>query len=596
LAYEKYETDVLVIGSGGAGLRAAASAVENEVNVILVTKGKVGSTGSTIMAGEDVCADVEVDGKSVCDLGLDGDPDDSNERWFHEIVVQGFYLNEQNLVWTYVENAPKIGKELVDSNVVEGMEPGSTRALRTTGRGIIKSLRRRIHDVELVEDTAIVDLLTCNGRIAGAVGFNVNDGNLCIFKAKAIIIATGGFHCIYPVFCGSRACTGDGQSMAYRVGAKLVDMEMITTPPVVVWPLKYRGNALPIIANALMGGKGDFLDKNGRNILERYDPKVLEVVSKTEWDKLFLCRAIKKAIEEGVAGPHGGVFFSMKNVPLTVFEEAEKQFPGLKKKGDLEEMVSILKKGDSLEVAPYPEYCEGGIKINEKCETNIPGLFAAGECTGGLWGSNRVSAATTEMLVHGLIAGKSAAEYSKAIKDAPKVDEKQIGIIEEKVFRPLRRNDGTGPIDLRKRLQRVVDEALSPIREGIILEKAIRMVEKMKREELPRLCVSSTKSRFYNSEWMEAVQIENLLTVVEASLKSASARKESRGVHYRSDCPKTDNDNWLKHIVIFRESDNVRVVKEPVTITKIPLPKGTEDYEELIMDTIKTMEKYEKFW
>jgi succinate dehydrogenase/fumarate reductase flavoprotein subunit len=164
------------------------------------------------------------------------------------------------------------------------------------------------------------------------------------------------------------------------------------------------------------------------------------------------------------------------------------------------------------------------------------------------------------------------------------------------VFRPLRRNDGISPIDLRKRLQRVADEALSPIREGTKLEKAIRMVEKMNREELPRLCVSSTKSRFYNSEWMEAIQIENLITMIEASLKSAFKRKESRGVHYRSDCLKTDNDNWLKHIVIFRESDKMKVVKEPVTITKIPLPKGTEDYEELIMDTIKTMEKYEKFW
>jgi succinate dehydrogenase/fumarate reductase flavoprotein subunit len=596
LSYEKYETDVLVIGSGGAGLRAAAAAAEKDVDVTLATKGKIGSTGSTIMAGEDFCADVEVDGKSVCDLGLAGDPDDSKERWFHEIVAQGFYLNEQNLVWAYVQNAPRIGKELVDSGVVEGMEPGSTRALRTTGRGIIKSLRGAMHDVKLVEDTMIVDLLLSNSRIVGAVGFNVNDGTLDLFKAKTVIVATGGFHYIYTVFCGSRACSGDGQSMAYRVGAKLIDMEMITTPPVIVYPLKYRGNAFPIIINAIVGGKGQLLDKDGTNILERYDPKVLKVVASTEWDKLFLSKTIQNVVEQGLGGPHGGVFFTMKDVPSTLLEKAEAEFPGLRGKADLKEMVSMLKKGDSFEVAPCVEYCEGGIKINEKCETNVPGLFAAGECTGGLWGSNRVSAATTEMLIEGLIAGESAVEYCKGIADLFVPEVGQVERVRKKVFQALERTNGVSPLHFRKRLQKIADECLSPTRKGPQMEEAIRTLERMEKEEMPALCVSSTKSRSYNNEWIEAIQAENLLCVIKASLKSAFERRESRGVHYRSDCPRTDNAGWIKHVVIAKESDQMKVTSDPVTITKIRPPGGTEDYEKVIMDTIKTMENYEKFW
>jgi succinate dehydrogenase/fumarate reductase flavoprotein subunit len=595
LSHDKYETDVLVIGSGGAGLRAAAAAVQNKVNVILATKGKVGSTGSTIMAGEDFCADVEVDGRSVCDLGLPGDPVDSKERWFHEIIVQGFYLNEQNLVWAYVQNAPRVARELVNSGVVEGMEPGSTRALRTTGRGIIKSLRGAMHDVKLIEDTMIVDLLLSNSRIAGAVGFDVNDGTLSVFKAKAVIVATGGFHYVYPIFCGSRACTGDGQSMAYRVGAKLIDMEMITTPPAIVYPLKYRGNAFPIIINALVGGKGQLLDKDGKNILERYDPKVLKVVASTEWDKLFLSKTIKNVVEQGLGGAHGGVFFTMKNVPSTLLEKAEADFPGLRGKADLKEMVSIMKEGDSLEVAPCVEYCEGGIKINEKCETNVAGLFAAGECTGGLWGSNRVSAATTEMLIQGLIAGESAAEYCRGIPNLPMVEPDKVDRVRGKVFEALKRTNGVSPLHFRKRLQKIADESLSPTRKGTQLEEAIRALEKME-EEMPKLCVSSTKSRSYNNEWIEAIQAENLLCVIKASLKSAFERRESRGVHYRSDCPRTDNASWLRHIVITKESDRMKVTSDPVTITKIHPPGGTEDYEKVIMDTIRTMENYEKFW
>jgi succinate dehydrogenase/fumarate reductase flavoprotein subunit len=574
---EVMTTDVLVVGGGGAGLRAAIGAAEKGASTLLICKGLTAKSGASLLAG----ADLTLDGRSLHELGFPGEPRDTKDKFFNDIVTQGFYLNNQKLVELYVEDAPKRVKELLEWGIKVNFS--EQRAIFTSGSSILSALLKRAKEVgvETMDDVMLIDLLTKHGRVSGVLALNIRTGDLIVFRSKSVVLATGGWHKAYSPNAGSRELSGDGIAAAYRAGAEVANMEFVTfCCNVLLWPPKWQGIIFPYLLHLLVGGR--LVNSKGEDFLNKYDPTIVKFGTSMEWNKCFVSIATALEVLAGRGSPHGGVYYEPGDIPWEEFESrVTKYYPSWRYKGvDFSELGGMLKEGKPIEVGPAAEYFEGGIVINEKCETTIPGLYAAGECAVSLFGANRIAAATTEMLVEGAIAGESAAECAKRVV-MPEIDEKQVERLREKVLRPLEREDGTRPVELMKKVQKMAHEKLGPVRKHNNMEEFVRFLEVVKEKELPNLCVSS-KTRRYNKEWIEALELENIVQVLELSAKSALMRTESRGVHYRLDHPYTDNDNWLREIVMRRVGDKIDVIMRPVVVTKLPPPRGVVPYMEMM--------------
>ena len=398
-------TDVLVIGGGGAGFRAAIGARDKGARTLLISKGPLARCGATPMAG----ADFTLDGRSMSRIeGLAGDPTDSPEKVFNDIVTQGCFLNNQKLVQQYVDRAPQCLKELIDWGIQ--IKASDERMIFTSGLGIMDALLRRARSlgVDLVDDTAVLDLLVRDGRVCGALGLEVHSGNFVLYQARSVVLATGGWHKAFWPNTGMRDLSGEGQAMAWRAGASLGNLEFITFCCNVFYdPPIWRGSLAPYLITLMLGGR--MTNSLGEEFLNQYDPFVVRTGTLTEWNKSFLSYASMKEIRAGRGLPHGGVAYSRGDVPWENIEMiAGLIFPKWKYKAiDLAEWGRQLKENLPAEVGPAVEYFEGGIVVDEDFQTDLPGLFAAGECTLGAFGANRVFAAITEMLVHGADAGGS---------------------------------------------------------------------------------------------------------------------------------------------------------------------------------------------
>lgn len=574
---ESIDTDVLVVGSGGAGLRAAIEAIEKGLRTTLISKGLVAKSGASPLAG----ADLTLDGRSLHDLGFPGEPRDTKQKFFNDIVKQGFYLNNQRMVEIYVEDAPKRISELLDWGLkVNGSEE---RAISTSGSSIQNALLRRTKEVniETMEDIMLIELLTKDGRVSGAIGLDIRMGDFVTFRSKAIVLATGGWHKAYSPNAGSRELSGDGQAAAYRAGAELANMEFVTfCCNVLLWPPKWRGIIFTYILSSIAGG--EIVNNKNKAFQTRYDPTVMKIGTSTEWNKSLLSLITAFEVLEGRGSPHGGIYYGIGGTPWEEFERrVTKRFSNWTYKGiDFSELGAMLKERRPVEIGAVAEYFEGGIAVNENFETCIPGLYAAGECAVSLFGANRVAAATTEMLVEGAIAGGNAAEYAKK-SGMPEIDEKQVKKLKAKALSPLEREEGIKPVEVRKSIQNAAHENLGPVRNREGIENLIQLTERLKKKKIPRLCTSS-KSRRYNKEWIEALEIDNIVHIVDISAKSALARTESRGVHYRSDHPFVDNDHWLREIVVKKPDNDMRMTTRSIVITRLPPPKGVAPYMEMM--------------
>lgn len=551
------ETGVLVIGSGGAGLRAAIEASKH-ASVQLVSKGPMGRSGATVLAGADIMAD----GRSLHQLGYPDDPSDTPEAWARDILIEGFGLNDENLVEAYVNGA---GAEIV-SLVNWGLSVRKTfsRAVITSGASICASLRRGLSacgdKVEFIDRMMVTDLLREGDRVVGAIGFDIATGEFHVFQAKTVILATGGWHQAYAFNAGPDELTGDGQGMAYRAGAELVDMEMVTfAPNILLAPPKHRGSLWFYVL------PGALLNANGDAFLAWEDPKVAKLALTSEWNKLLFSKAAMREVRAGRGTPLGGVYFSMKHLPTNIFDSLEEEHKGWRFQGDnFSNLMSRMRNGYAVEVAPAAEYFEGGIRINERCESSLEGLYAAGECTGGLFGANRVAAATTEMLVEGTIAGDAAGRAAAAMKAAPSPS----GEVEDLIATSLallERMTGPSVHELRERLQDVAYQQVGVIRSGEQLSKAVSSLEEIETES-EKVCVQ-TKRRGENLEWCEAIELRNMVQSVRLSALAAIERTESRGVHMREDYPVVDNQRWRKHIVIRGDGSDPSLFHEPVRTT-----------------------------
>ena len=561
------ETDILVVGSAGAGLRAAIEA-STSAKVTLASKGPFARGGATVMAG----ADIMLDGKSLSEMGFRGNPGDSQEKFFNDILNEGFELNNQAMVEVYVRDAPARVRELLDWGMKSDPEQSYARAIITTGSEILRALRAQLKKTpaQVREHFMVTDLLIREGIVCGAMGVDIHSGEIVCIRCKAVILATGGWHELFGFNTGSDELTGDGPAMAFRAGAFLTNMEMVTfCPNIILYPPAYRASVL--LYNFL---PGKLLNSRGDEFLHWEDPSILRIAQTTEWNKLILSRASWKEIAAGRGSPHGGVYYSLRHIPDSLWEglaRSHRWKNGWKFQGkDFTFIIDQLKKGDAVEVAPAAHYFEGGIKVNANCESNLPGLFVAGECSGELFGANRVSAATTEMLVQGAVAGRAALAYAFKSR-VPEPEKKQIVALEQTLLQALGQNFGVRTIEVKRSIQDLAYKFLGAVREGRGLEHAFQETVRLK-QVLPRL--SAPPRRQYNHAWIDALETRNLIDLITIISASALERKESRGVHIRSDYPDVDNVNWLKNILVRKDRSELEVKSEPIVTTSFtPEPR-----------------------
>jgi succinate dehydrogenase/fumarate reductase flavoprotein subunit len=585
MAEKIVETDVLVVGGGGAACFAAVHAKKKNVKVALVCKGTVGKSGNTLLIG----GGLQCDGPGATEIGEAGSPEETKEKLFREIVIEGFYLGNQKLIDVWCRDAAASVKELIDWGYRYNFNPpGSFRQASSGEQSRALAAGVRKNEIERFEDVMLLDILTENGKCVGAMGLDVNTGDLIVFKSKAVVLATSGWGSLWPLNSNCDGNTGDGQAMAFRVGVELAGMEKFTwNPGVILWPPKHRGS----IFGYILGFHLDtmMVDNKGQDVLKFYDPKIVEIASNTEFNKNIWSLAEARTVAAGRGSPRGGVYLSCRHIPQNIFDaKVNRLFPTGKWQGeDFTDLLEVLRRGEAVEIVSMAHYAEGGISINEKCETNLPGLYAAGECAAGPFGANRVCDATTEMIVFGGVAGDSAAEYSKTVESV-EVDKEQVEALKKKYEAPLERKEGITPMEIRKKIQRIATDYVGIIKNGADLEKALEEIEKLK--PVLQEMYMPFKSKRYNLDWVAALEAENMLTCLEATVKSALMRTESRGVFYRLDYPKTD-PNWLKEITVNKVDDRMELSTRPLTITTMEPPKLAVTWDDYVVWAVEKLEE-----
>jgi len=540
---ETYHTDVLVIGSGGAGCRAAIEAKKHDLDVIIVSKGLSYKSGCTTLAEG---------GYNAAFAYVDAE--DSVQVHLEDTLKGGGYLNDPELARILVEEAPDRLNELEsygalfdrqESGELNQRPFGGQTYRRTcfqgdrTGHEMMTALKEEVirQDIQTVDEVMITSLIQDgDGRVGGACGVSLQSTEFVVFHAKSTIIATGGAGWIYPVTSNALQKTGDGYALAWNAGADLLDMEQVQFHPTgMLYPDSRRG---VLVTEAVRGEGGRLINSQGERFMTNYDSRG-ELATRD-----VVARAIYNEIMEGRGTENGGVYLDVTHIPAEVIEEKlETMLLQFQDVG-----VDIREK--PMEVAPTAHHFMGGAWINLKCETNIPNLYAAGEAAGGVHGANRLGGnALAETQVFGRRAGEAAAKNvtKSNFKSNPASLEMEEGRI-EKLFQ-----DGDYyPFQLKEELQEVMWNNVAIIRREEGLKSALNEIhvikDKMVRMKLPEV-------RGYNQHLLDALELENMVLIAELVTKSAIIREESRGAHYRADFPET-RDECKKSIVLNKKNTN----------------------------------------
>lgn len=581
-------TDVLIVGSGGAGSTAAIAAAKSGLKVTIATKGRIGKCGATVTGD----ADLDVDSRSLKERfsQLRGSTTlDSKEKFFEDVVRGGKFLNDQELVKIHCEEAPDRLQDLIDwgvklDEIVHASGHTYPRGVFIPGTKLMPVLKRKVikSGAKIFEYVMITDILTNQGRVVGAIGVDMRVGQILVFKAKAMILATGGAMRVYPFITAPEELTGDGMAMAYRAGAELCNMEFpMFLPGCFIYPKALLGVDVPFLLST--GGSifGHLLNKQGERFMAKWAPETMEHTTRD-----IASVAIMSEILSGNGSPRGGVYVSLKHLPNNLIDYIFEWRGPLRNMGfpwsyggfDLSDFLpKEYIYNNALEAAPAAHFTNGGIRINSKCETNVPGLYAAGETTSGVHGGNRLSGnAFTEMIVWGTRSGRFAAKYAaKAPK--PEIDLAQVKRYKVKIMRPLEAKTGGNAIEIRNRLRKLAWEKVGVVRDAPTLEDAIVEIQKILNEEVHKLATKA-KNRRFNREWIEALQIDNMALVLLLTAKAALMRTESRAAHYRRDYPMTDYDNWTKNIIIKKVDCKPELTVVPAKITTLKPHKGKVKY------------------
>ncbi len=559
---ERLETDLLILGAGGAGLMAAmhAQLQSRQLRVTVAVKGLLGQSGCTRM----------VQGGYNCVLH----PQDSFEKHFLDTVKGGGWINNQTLAWTLVKEAPARIIELenragclfdrnADGTIHQKAFAGQSfdRTVHKgdlTGIEIMSNLRDYMleSDVSVLEETRGLDLLVEDGRVCGALLFGIRTGRFLAVRAKATLLATGGGATMYRISSPSLEKAGDGMAMAWRAGVPFVDMEMLQFHPtgLLVGSSIATGG---LLEEGLRGAGAYLYNGAGERYMERYDPEKKERATRD-----VISRSSFLEIRAGRGSTNGGVWIDVSHLGAKFVEG---NFPGMVERCRDYGFDLVH---DRVEVSPSAHYQMGGVRIEADCRTGIEGLFAAGEDAGGVHGGNRLGGnGVADSIVFGARAGDAMAAAVAGVA-MPAVSQAVVDTLCERWLRPFARHSDESIFGIRRELENLMWDRVGIVRNASGLTTAIAQLDRLAERAAQ---ARPGKGLASNAAWNEIANVVNLATVGRAVAASALVRTESRGAHYREDYPATD-PSWLRNIVWRRRDGEWKADLEPVEFSRLQPP------------------------
>jgi len=593
-----YEHDVLVIGAGGAGLRAAIEASAAGVSVGLICKSLLGKAHTVMAEGGMAAAMANVDDR------------DNWKVHFSDTMRGGQYVNNWRMAELHAKEAPDRVRELeawgavfdrtkdgkiLQRNFGGHRYPRLAHVGDRTGLELIRTLQDHgIHQgIEVYMEVTVVTLLKDGDRVIGALAYEREHGRFRVFKAKAVILATGGVGRAYKITSNSWEGTGDGHALAYRAGAELIDMEFIQFHPTgMVWPPSVRGI---LVTEGVRGEGGILKNSEGKRFMFDDIPPLYKDQTAdnpeegwlyTQGDKNarrppelltrdHVARCIMREVKAGRGSPHGGVYLDIawiKEKLPNAEEHIKKKLPSMyhqfKQLADLDITIT------PMEVGPTTHYIMGGVRVDADTQmSTLPGLFAAGECAAGINGANRLGGnSLSDLLVFGKRAGEHAAIYAKE-NSAGMVDDRQVDQAVKNALAPFEREGGENPFALQHELQDTMQNLVGIVRTENEMRQALEDVGKLK-ERSEHVHVPGNID--FNPAWHTALDLNNLLTVSEAITRAAIERKESRGGQYREDYPAKDAEFGKINIKIKKAEDG------SMQITRVPIPEMPAELKQII--------------
>jgi fumarate reductase flavoprotein subunit len=557
------ETDILILGAGGAGLFAALHAKKTnpDLDVTIAVKGLLGKCGCTRMV------------QGGYNVALS--PGDSIERHFMDTIEGGGWLNDQDLAWLLVETAPKRIRELEtelgcffdrnpDGTVHQKAFAGQTfdRTVHKgdlTGIEIINRLAEQVwrRDVRRIEDHRALDLVPTadGGELAGVLMLDMRSGEPLLVRARATLLATGGGPTMYRYHTPSGDKSCDGLAMALRADLPLRDIEMVQFHPTGLLAGEGTRMTGTVLEEGLRGSGGYLTDTQGERFMFDYDARGERAT------RDIVSRSIMDRVRKGFASPHGGVYIEMGHLGA---ERVRREFKGMVERC---EDCGFDLAGGRVEVIPTAHYMMGGVEFKADCTTELPGLYAAGEDTGGVHGANRLGGnGVANSTVFGGIAGDVMGARTARSGALPEPDKRAIDAAYERAFAPFGRKTGNLP-EMRERLYSIMWDDVGILRSAESLARGKTALEALAGDIVA--CGVSDASRRYNLTWMDRLNLENLTLVSRAICAAADFRRDSRGAHFREDFPKASELADSRYTSVRLRNDQPVVSTEPVKFTRV---------------------------
>jgi len=597
--YINHEHDVLVIGAGGAGLRAAVEASAAGVKVAVITKSLLGKAHTVMAEGGIAAALSNVDDR------------DSWRVHFADTMRGGQYLNSWRMAELHAKEAPQCVHELESWGALFDRTPdgrilqrnfGGHRYPRLahvgdrTGLEMIRTLQDHgIHlGLDVFMEYTVVTLLKDGDRVVGAFGYDRERGRFHLFRAKAVVLATGGIGRAYKITSNSWEYTGDGLALAYEAGAGLQDMEFVQFHPTgMIWPPSVCGL---LVTEGVRGDGGVLRNKEGRRFMFDSIPPLYagqtadneeEGWRYTQGDKNarrppelltrdHVARCIRTEVREGRGSPHGGVFLDIawiKDRIPNAPEHIKKKLPSMYHQFMQLAGIDITK--EPMEVGPTTHYMMGGVRVDAESQmSDVPGLFAAGECAAGLHGANRLGGnSLSDLLVFGKRAGDYAARFAKEHSQG-KVNPDDLAVAEMRTLKPFE-NRGPAPYIIQYALQETMQDLVGIVRTEEEMLQALSTIQEYKKQAES---VGVPGHREYNSGWHTALDLQNLIVVSEMVTRAALERKESRGAQFRDDYPTKDDAYAGFNIVLSKGASG------EVQLRREPIPPMTAELKQIIQE------------
>ncbi len=586
--YRTYPYDVLVIGAGGAGLRAAIEAAASGVKVGVVCKSLLGKAHTVMAEGGIAAALSNVDDR------------DNWRVHFADTMRGGQYLNNWRMAELHAREAPECVRELeawgalfdrtsdgriLQRNFGGHRYPRLAHVGDRTGLEMIRTLQDHgIHTgMEVHMECTVLSLLLDSGRIAGACGYDREKGHFMVWPAKAVVLATGGIGRAFKITSNSWEYTGDGHALAYQAGAELLDMEFVQFHPTgMVWPISVRGI---LVTEAVRGDGGVLRNSEGRRFMFDDIPDLYKAQTAdseeegwryTQGDKNarrppelltrdHVARCINREVKAGRGTPHGGVFLDIswikKHIPNSA-EHIKRKLPSMYHQFKQLADIDITK--EPMEVGPTTHYMMGGVRVDGDSQmSSVPGLFAAGEVGAGLHGANRLGGnSLSDLLVFGKRAGRYASEFAKR-NGAAAVDQAQVDDVAKTALEPFDRGPaGENPYQIQYDLQNSMQDLVGIVRTESEMRQALDVIAQL-RARAAKAGIAG--NRQYNNGWHTALDLDNMLVVSEAVTRAAILRQESRGAQFREDFPNKDPEWGKCNIVVERGGDgSMQAEKRPI--------------------------------